>query len=146
MKKMNRIWLSPTGTLGGGSIGHRYRTTHKAKAISPFSANGHKTTGLGERIKFFYKGEYAIKLSEPKMITFWIAVVLGGLGIIAMFITSCSAYVFWLVLVGLIVLVLGNLIKGMWRAGSEVQPRAGCLGRQTPLTCSLHANSNLKGV
>jgi hypothetical protein len=52
-----------------------------------------------------------MKLSEPKIITFWIAVILGVLGIVAYF--AFPAYAFWLVLVGLIVLVLGNMMKGM---------------------------------
>jgi hypothetical protein len=54
-----------------------------------------------------------MNLSEPKVVTFWIAVILGVLGIIAMFVPAFTAYAFWLVLVGLVVLVLGNLIKGL---------------------------------
>ena len=54
-----------------------------------------------------------MNLSEPKVITFWIAVLLGVLGIIFFFIPAFAIYAFWLVLVGLIVLVLGNLIKGL---------------------------------
>jgi hypothetical protein len=54
-----------------------------------------------------------MKLSEPKVITWWIAVILGVLGIVAFFVASISAYAFWLVLVGLVVLVLGNLLKGL---------------------------------
>ena len=52
-----------------------------------------------------------MNLSEPKTITFWVAVGLGVLGIIAYF--AFPAYAFWLVLLGLIVLVLGNLLKGL---------------------------------
>jgi hypothetical protein len=47
------------------------------------------------------------------MVTFWIAVILGVLGIMAMFISSFSAYAFWLILAGLIVFILGNLNKGL---------------------------------
>jgi hypothetical protein len=53
-----------------------------------------------------------MNLSEPKMITFWVAVALGVLGLIAYFVPVLAAYAFWLVLVGLIVLILGNLLKG----------------------------------
>jgi hypothetical protein len=52
-----------------------------------------------------------MKLSEPKIITFWIAVILGVLGIIAYF--AFPAFAFWLVLAGLVVLALGNLLKGL---------------------------------
>jgi len=54
-----------------------------------------------------------MKLSEPKVITFWIAVILGVLGIIFFFVPSLATYAFWAVLVGLVVLVLGNLFKGI---------------------------------
>jgi hypothetical protein len=54
-----------------------------------------------------------MKLSEPKVITFWIAVILGALGVIGMFVASITPYAFWLVLAGLVLLVLGNLIKGL---------------------------------
>ena len=53
-----------------------------------------------------------MKLSEPKTITFWIAVILGVLGIVA-YIIGHSTYAFGLTLLGLIVLVLGNLIKSL---------------------------------
>ena len=54
-----------------------------------------------------------MKLSEPKVITFWIAVILGLLGIIGMFVAALEPYSFWLVLAGLVVLVLGNMVKGL---------------------------------
>jgi len=52
-------------------------------------------------------------LSEPKNITFWIAVALGVLGIIFFFVPSLAGYAFWAELIGLIVLALGNLLKGL---------------------------------
>jgi hypothetical protein len=55
-----------------------------------------------------------MKLSEPKVITFWVAVILGVLGLIGFFVTGfLHDYAFWLVLVGLVVLVLGNMVKGL---------------------------------
>lgn len=56
-----------------------------------------------------------MKINQPKVITFWIAVILGVLGIIANFVTIpvLSSIAFWLVVAGLVVLVLGNLLKGM---------------------------------
>ena len=55
-----------------------------------------------------------MKLSAPKAITFWIAVALAVLGLLAVVfnITALDPYAFWLVVVGFVVLALGNLIKG----------------------------------
>jgi hypothetical protein len=53
-----------------------------------------------------------MKLSTPRMITFWIAIILGLLGVVAYFIHH-STYAFGLALLGLIVLVLGNLLKSL---------------------------------
>jgi predicted membrane channel-forming protein YqfA (hemolysin III family) len=56
-----------------------------------------------------------MKLTPPRNITFWISVVLvvlglfGYLKVIAVF----SPFAFWLVFVGFIVLMLGNLLKGL---------------------------------
>lgn len=56
-----------------------------------------------------------LKLSAPKNITFWVAVVLALIGLIAFFgvIPGFGVYSFWLVLVGFVVLALGNTMKGM---------------------------------
>ncbi len=56
-----------------------------------------------------------MKLTPPKAITFWIAVILVVLGILAAqgILAPLSAYAFWLVVVGFVVLALGNLVKGM---------------------------------
>jgi len=59
------------------------------------------------------KGEYDMKLNEPKVITFLIAVVLAVLAIIFMFVPAVAAYAFWLLLVAFVVLALGNLVKGL---------------------------------
>ena len=55
-----------------------------------------------------------MKLSKPKVITFWIAVALALLGLLAVIfsITALDPYAFWLVVVGFLVLALGNLVKG----------------------------------
>jgi hypothetical protein len=56
-----------------------------------------------------------MKLSAPQVITFWIAVILAIVGVLAYLgtISGFSTYAFWLVVVGFIVLALGNLVKGM---------------------------------
>ena len=56
-----------------------------------------------------------MKLSAPKVITFWIAVALAVLGLIgALFtVTFLTENAFWFVLVGFIVLAVANLTKGI---------------------------------
>lgn len=56
-----------------------------------------------------------MKLTPPKVITFWIAVILGLAGLLGQvgLLGFLAPYVFWLVFVGLIVLVLGLLVKGI---------------------------------
>ncbi len=56
-----------------------------------------------------------MKLSPPKKNTFWIAVVLGVLGLIGHFeaLPFISAYSFWFVVAGFALLLLGLLNKGI---------------------------------
>ncbi len=56
-----------------------------------------------------------MKLTPPTRVVFWISVVLGLLGLIGTFVTIpfVTAYAFWFVFVGLLLLVLGLLIKGL---------------------------------
>jgi hypothetical protein len=56
-----------------------------------------------------------MKLTPPKSITFWIAVILGLLGFIASLVAIpfVSTYAFWFVFAGFILLVLGLLVKGL---------------------------------
>lgn len=55
-----------------------------------------------------------MKLSAPKVVTFWIAVVLAVLGLLATLVTIpvLSGFAFWLVVIGFIVLALGNMMEG----------------------------------
>jgi uncharacterized membrane protein len=55
-----------------------------------------------------------MKLSAPKVYTFWIAVVLALLGLIAEIfsVAVLAPYAFWFVAAGFVVLMLGNLVKG----------------------------------
>lgn len=54
-----------------------------------------------------------MKLSPPKVITFWIAVALGVLGLLGHSgnVSSLSAYSFWLVTAGLGLLALATVIR-----------------------------------
>jgi len=56
-----------------------------------------------------------MKLQKPKTNTFWISVILAALGFIGNLVSIpfVSAYAFWFVLVGFILLALGNLLKGL---------------------------------
>ncbi len=56
-----------------------------------------------------------MKLSPPKQTTFWISVVLAVLGLLGKLVTLpvVSAYSFWFVLVGFVLLALGNMALGL---------------------------------
>ena len=57
-----------------------------------------------------------MKLNTPKMITFWIAVILGVLGIIGKLAPTTAIIgpnAFWFVFVAFVLLVLGLLVKGL---------------------------------
>jgi hypothetical protein len=56
-----------------------------------------------------------MRLSRPRVVTFWIAVVLAVLGVLASLgsIPGLSEYAFWLVVAGFVVLALGNLMKDL---------------------------------
>ena len=55
------------------------------------------------------------RLSAPKVITFWIAVLLALIGVIAVLapISSLAGYALWLVVAGFVLLALGNLLEGL---------------------------------
>jgi len=60
--------------------------------------------------------EFKMKLNPPKVITFWIAVVIGVLGFLGLIIPSLpvvGAYAGWFLFVGFALLVLGLLVKGL---------------------------------
>jgi hypothetical protein len=56
-----------------------------------------------------------MKLSKPKEITWWIAVILGGLGILSSIlpIPILAPYAFWMVAAGFVLLALGTALKGL---------------------------------
>ena len=54
-----------------------------------------------------------MKLSAPKVITFWVAVVLAIIGLLGqLFITALAPFAFWILLVAFVLLGLGNLLRG----------------------------------
>ena len=56
-----------------------------------------------------------MKLTPPKKLTWWIAVILGVVGIIGSFVAVpvISGITFWLAIAGLALLALGCAIKGL---------------------------------
>ena len=55
------------------------------------------------------------RLSAPKVVTFWIAVILAVLGVLASqgILAGLSTYAFWLVVAGFVLLALANLLKDL---------------------------------
>jgi hypothetical protein len=62
-----------------------------------------------------YDKENIMKLTAPKIITWWIAVILGVLGILGKLttISFVSANAFWFVVVGFVLLALATFFKGL---------------------------------
>jgi hypothetical protein len=56
-----------------------------------------------------------MKLNAPKTITWWIAVVLGVVGIIGSFVAIpfISVYAFWLVAIAFVLLALATALSGL---------------------------------
>lgn len=56
-----------------------------------------------------------LKLSAPKVVTFWIAVLLAVIGLLAQqgFLSGFAGYAFWLVVAGFILLALATLFKDL---------------------------------
>ena len=56
-----------------------------------------------------------MKLTPPKVITWWIAVILGVLGLLGFLgtLAALGTYAFWLVLIGLVLMLVATLIKDL---------------------------------
>jgi hypothetical protein len=56
-----------------------------------------------------------MNLNAPKANTWWVALIVGVLGILAKLVTIpvLSEYAFWLVAVAFVLLVLGTYLKGL---------------------------------
>lgn len=56
-----------------------------------------------------------MRLSAPKKNTWWIAVIIGAVGIIAKIVTIpfLSAFAFWLVVIAFVLLALATYLKGL---------------------------------
>ena len=69
---------------------------------------------LGEIVSKFFRRYYIIKLSAPKVVVFWIAVILAvvallmALGVFSLGFISAV----WVALIAFVLLLLGNVLKG----------------------------------
>jgi len=53
-----------------------------------------------------------MKANAPKSMTLLVAIILAVLGVIGFFVPALAGASFWLLLVGFVVLLAGNLLKG----------------------------------
>ena len=65
-------------------------------------------------IGHYLRKERKMKLSTPTNLVFWIATVLAALGLIGSLVSLpfVSTYAFWFVVIGFVLLWLGNVMKG----------------------------------
>jgi hypothetical protein len=63
----------------------------------------------------YNKKENQMKVSPPKVVTWWIAVILGVLGALGHFgvVAALASAAFWLVLIGLALLAIATITKGL---------------------------------
>ncbi|MGC9467868.1 MAG: hypothetical protein ACP5HS_04705 [Anaerolineae bacterium] len=56
-----------------------------------------------------------MRLNAPKAVTFWIAVVLAAVGLLASLgvISELASYAVWLVVAGFVLLALGTLMRNL---------------------------------
>jgi len=56
-----------------------------------------------------------MRLSAPKQVTWWIALIVGVIGILAnlVIIPVLSGYAFWLVVVAFVLLILATFLEGL---------------------------------
>ena len=75
---------------------------------SPNGDGAKKVTILSSRRK-------TMQISAPKQITFWIAVVIAVVGVLAKLVSIpvLSGLALWLVVIAFIVLAAGNLVEGL---------------------------------
>jgi tryptophan-rich sensory protein len=63
----------------------------------------------------YVKGDTKMKLTPPKVITWWVAVILGVLALLGHFntVAALSPYAFWLAFAGLALLAIACLVKNL---------------------------------
>jgi hypothetical protein len=63
--------------------------------------------------KYIKRGEIIMKLTPPKQITFWIAVILGVLSLLGFAVAALAPFAFWFAFAGLALLIVALLVKGL---------------------------------
>jgi hypothetical protein len=61
------------------------------------------------------KGDLIMKLTPPKVITWWVGLILGVLALLGVVgtIATLSTYAIWLALAGLALMLVACLVKGL---------------------------------
>jgi hypothetical protein len=86
------------------------------------TSQGHRAVEVAEPIsclsgyqRTLKEGEQLMKLSAPKQITFWVAVVVVVLGILGKLVTIpvITDNNFWVVVLGFVILAAGNVMEGL---------------------------------
>lgn len=56
-----------------------------------------------------------MKFSPPKQVTWWIAVIVGAIGVLGQLlsISIIAPFAFWLVVIGFVLLALATVIQGL---------------------------------
>ena len=56
-----------------------------------------------------------MRLNAPKVLTFWIAVILAAIGFLAFLgiLPIAGTTAFWFLVVGFVLLMLGNMVRGL---------------------------------
>jgi hypothetical protein len=55
-----------------------------------------------------------MRLSAPKLVTFWIAVILAIIALLGQLaIIALAPYAFWILLIAFVLLALGNFVSGL---------------------------------
>src|SRR3970040_1508689 len=75
----------------------------------------------GRKSKFFVdfiileKGESKMKLTAPKQITWWIALIIAILGLLGELgiVSALAGFAFWLALIAFAVVAIATLVKGL---------------------------------
>jgi len=85
----------------------------ESERISSFVLMGTDEIHINDR--YYHSKEIQMKLNAPKTVTWWIAVIVGVLGILGQLVAIpfVSDYAFWFVSVGFVLLALATFLKDL---------------------------------
>ena len=95
------------------NLPNQWRQKFAKRQICP-SLAGENWLDTLATFRHYFLGEHKMKLNPPKMMTFYISLVLAVLGVVwkLFSISFLAGAGFWFLLIGFIVLVAGLLVKG----------------------------------